>query len=74
MGCGEGLLRDLPNHAAGIACREYLLGNVARNDAARTDHRPGPYLHAREDDRASAHPDVRADLDRSHRPDRTISD
>ena len=48
-------------HAAGIAERHAVCGNVFRNDAARADHGVVAYAHARHDDDARAQPHVVAD-------------
>jgi hypothetical protein len=52
------LFGDVPNNAAGIACRKNAFRNVARNDAACTNDRFRTDPHPREDNRSTTYPYV----------------
>src|ERR1700752_1619477 len=47
-----------PQDAAGIACREAVIGNRLRDDASRADRRSRSDGHARHDDCAAADPRI----------------
>src|SRR5262245_51705768 len=55
---------DFADNAAWVACGEHALRNVPRDHAPGPDHRAMPDMHAGQNDRSAAHPDVRSNLDR----------
>src|SRR6185503_20478684 len=54
----------ISDNSTRIAGRENIFGNIARHDAAGTDHSARSNTDAGQDQRTAAHPHVGADLDR----------
>ena len=54
------LLADIPDDAAWISRRKYIIRYVPGNNAAGSDHRAGANAHAGKNQRAATHPNIRA--------------
>ena len=56
--------REIPNHAAGVACSQTMGRNIPRYDAAGTDHTAFPDRHAAANHHIGCQPAVVLDGDR----------